>query len=202
MTRALGTAMIVVDMQYDFMDGTLAVPDAHAVVEPIAALASAVEHVVLTRDYHPADHVSFSDNPQFVDKSWPVHCVGGTEGAMIHPMLSRLFDGAPMFSKGTDPNAEAYSGFEGTSLVDGERVTLGDYLHDRNVTRVLIVGLATDYCVKATAIDSISIHDFDTTVIADAVRGVNPVTTLIAAGEMTDHGVWIASSETALRVGI
>lgn len=185
------TAYVIVDLQYDFMDGTLAVPDAHAVVEPIIAGARHADLVVFTRDWHPEGHISFAEEPKFVDKSWPRHCVQGTEGAMIHPKVIRMFDGAPVFSKGVQIDREDYSGFAG---YDSEGDSLDEYLHDRSVDHIIVVGLATDYCVHATAIDGAS-NGYDVTVFADCVRGVSPVTTMEATQDMVLKDVYITTSE-------
>lgn len=190
------TALIIVDLQFDFMEGTLAVPDAHAVIDPIESAIGFVDEVVLTRDWHPENHCSFSDEPQFVDKSWPVHCVQGTEGAMIHPYISRLVEGSPVFSKGMNSEVEEYSGFAGGH--DG--LSLLDYLDLHGVGILYIAGLATDYCVKATALDAAD-AGFSTCVLADAVRGVDPTATLVAAGDMADFGVAISTVETVKQVG-
>ena len=96
--------------------------------------------MVYTRDWHPANHVSFAENPQFIDKSWPAHCVAGTPGAEFHPDLLVRPDGI-IVDKGTDPAVEAYSGFQGTGLAEKLRA--------RQVDTVYITGLATDYCVES-----------------------------------------------------
>lgn len=190
------TALIIVDLQFDFIEGTLAVPDAHDVIMPIADAINLADEVVLTRDWHPEDHCSFSDEPQFVDQSWPAHCVQGTEGAMIHPFISRLVEGSPVFSKGMNPEVEEYSGFAGGH--DG--LTLSEYLDLHGVGIIYVAGLATDYCVKATALDAAALG-YQTCVLADAVRGVNPTDTLVAAGDMADYGIAISTSGTVRVVG-
>lgn len=190
------TALIIVDLQFDFVEGTLAVPGAHDVVEPIADAVSLADEVVLTRDWHPADHCSFSDDPQFVDKSWPAHCVEGTEGAMIHPYISRLVEGCPVFSKGTNPEVEAYSGFQGGHEGRG----LDEYLGDQGVGIVYVAGLATDYCVKATVNDACDLG-YSVCVLADAVRGVHPTTTALAIATMCDYGAAFSTVETVRQVG-
>ena len=135
-------ALIVVDVQNDFCPGgALAVPDGDAVVEGVNRLAAESGFVVATRDWHPPDHGSFAEQ----GGPWPVHCVAGTPGAELHPGIdSELID--VVVDKGQVADREGYSGFEGTSL---ERL-----LREREVDAVDVVGLALDYCVKATALDA------------------------------------------------
>jgi nicotinamidase/pyrazinamidase len=154
-------ALLIVDFQNDFTPGgALAVPDGDAIAERVNALAASGDYdvVVATRDWHPRDHGSFSER----GGPWPVHCVQGTEGAELHPTLDRARVDA-IVDKGQDPGTEGYSGFEGTDLAD--------LLHARGVTAVTVVGLATDYCVKNTALDALR-HGFQVTVDSTAVRGV------------------------------
>ncbi|WP_370944150.1 isochorismatase family protein [Amycolatopsis sp. cg5] len=146
----MGTALIVVDVQNDFCEGgSLGLPGGAAAAEAISKLATSGDytHVVATRDYHidPGSH--FSETPDFKD-SWPRHCVAGTPGASFHPAL----DVAPVnavFSKGE--YSAAYSGFEGAS---GDGQSLKDWLAAHEVTEVDVVGIATDFCVRATALDA------------------------------------------------
>lgn len=157
-------ALIVVDVQNDFCPGgALAVSEGDRIVPGINALLPRFGTRVFTRDWHPADHCSFSDEPKFVDKSWPPHCVAESSGAQFHPALKVPKD-AVVIDKGTDPSKEAYSGFDGT--------TLADTLRTRGIHRVFVCGLATDYCVKATALDA-NQNGFQTIVIDDLCRGVN-----------------------------
>ncbi len=145
------TALIVVDVQRDFCEGgSLAVSGGAGVAARISTLLTGdhgYTHVVATRDHHidPGDH--FSDHPDFVD-SWPPHCVVGTPGVEFHHQLT-FRDFEAVFDKGE--YAPAYSGFEGTSEA-GE--TLTDWLTKREVDRVEVCGIATDYCVRATALDA------------------------------------------------
>jgi nicotinamidase/pyrazinamidase len=155
-------ALVIVDFQNDFCPGgALAVPDGDAIAARINDLASSVEYelVVATRDWHPPDHGSFADN----GGPWPVHCVAGTPGAELHHAL----DPTPIdavIDKGQARGTEGYSGFEGTELA-----TL---LRDRGVDHVTVVGLATDYCVKNTALDALR-EGFSVTVDSTATRGVD-----------------------------
>ena len=146
----MGTALIVVDVQNDFCEGgSLGLPGGAAAAEAISARAAegGYSHVVATRDHHidPGDH--FSDTPDF-NTSWPVHCVAGTPGASFHPALDVVPIEA-VFSKGE--YTAAYSGFEGKSR-DGK--TLEEWLRANEVTDVEVVGIATDFCVRATALDA------------------------------------------------
>ncbi len=152
--------------------------------------ASDYDHVVATRDYHvdPGDH--FSETPDYVD-SWPVHCVAGTAGASFHPELDVTAVRA-VFSKGA--YAAAYSGFEGTSGT-GEQLT--DWLRVHDVDRVDVVGIATDHCVRATAIDAAR-AGFATTVLLDLTAGVAAATVDSALGRLRDAGVVLSGDP---RVG-
>jgi nicotinamidase/pyrazinamidase len=175
-------ALILVDIQNDFLpDGALPVPAGDAVVSVANRVQRGFPLIVATQDWHPADHGSFAANhpnrrpgevgelsglPQVL---WPVHCVQNTGGAAFAPLLEtkRI---TRIFPKGTDPEIDSYSGFfdNGHKKATG----LGDYLHGRGVTDVYILGLATDYCVKATALDARQLG-FTTHLIADGCRGVN-----------------------------
>jgi nicotinamidase/pyrazinamidase len=182
-------ALIVVDVQNDFCEGgSLAVAGGADVARRIAALIAGdhgYDHVVATRDHHvdPGDH--FAEHPDFVD-SWPVHCVAHTPGAELHPSLA----GTPfeaIFDKGE--YAAAYSGFEGRS--GGE--PLVDWLRSRGVAEVDVCGIATDYCVKATALDA-SRNGFTTTMLLDLTAAVAPASTDEVITELTGAGVAIESS--------
>lgn len=173
-------ALIAVDIQNDFCPGgALSVTDGDAVIAPINRIAPLFATVVVTRDWHPPDHISFSANPQFVDKSWPPHCVQHTPGAQWHPEF-RIPPHAIPIDKGTDRDTEAYSGFQGTNL--------HAQLSARQIRRVFIGGLATDYCVRATALDALKLG-YDVVVLADAVRGVDipPGSAQTAIDEVASH---------------
>jgi nicotinamidase/pyrazinamidase len=159
-----GDALIVVDVQRDFLPGgSLAVPDGGAVVpvlnQYLRQFETARLPTVATRDWHPADHCSFAAE----GGTWPAHCVQDSPGAEFAAAL-RLPDDTVLISKGTKGGAEAYSGFDGTDLARR--------LKDADVTRVFIGGLATDYCVLATVRDAIS-AGFEVFLLRDAVRAVN-----------------------------
>lgn len=184
-------ALIITDVQNDFCPGgALAVAGGDEVVPVINSLIPLFSHVVYTRDWHPEGHVSFSKDPRFVDKSWPDHCVQNTPGAGFHPDLVRV-EGAIIVSKGSDPRKEAYSSFQDSSLA-------GD-LAQAGVTRVFFCGLATDYCVKHSALDALK-AGFEVVVLEDACRGVDvpPGTAAAALEEMRLAGAVIARSEELL----
>jgi nicotinamidase/pyrazinamidase len=184
-------ALIVVDVQNDFCEGgSLGVAGGSAVAAAItgylAAAAAGYAHVVASRDYHidPGSH--FSDHPDYAS-SWPPHCVVGTLGSGFHPALdtSRV---QAVFSKGA--HAAAYSAFEGTSEAgDG----LADWLRDRDVDALDVVGIATDYCVKATALDAAR-HGFAARVLLGMTAGVAPASTGEALAVLRDAGVSLAGT--------
>ncbi len=157
-------ALILVDMQNDFMPGgALAVASGDEIVTPLNRLAAEFERrglpVVATRDWHPAKHCSFQDQ----GGPWPPHCVAATPGAEFHPALS-LPKRTHLVSKATSADRDAYSGFDHTEL--------GQWLTALNVKRLLIGGLATDYCVLHTVLDGLR-AGFRVVVLEDAVRAVN-----------------------------
>ncbi|MEO6879965.1 MAG: isochorismatase family protein [Mycobacteriaceae bacterium] len=178
------TALIVVDVQNDFCEGgSLAVTGGAAVAAAISRrmAESPYAHVVATRDHHVDPGTHFSDHPDFVD-SWPPHCRVGTPGASFHPDL----DVAPVqavFSKGA--YAAAYSGFEG---VGPGGQSLVEWLRERLIDTVDVVGLATDHCVRATALDAAR-EGFATTVLCDLTAGVAPESVERALAELSAAGV-------------
>jgi len=182
MTRAL----ILVDVQNDFCEGgSLAVTGGAAVAGEISAAldadARAWDHVVATRDHHVDPGAHFSDQPDYVD-SWPAHCVVGTAGVELHPNL-RTDRVEAIFDKGE--YAAAYSGFEGSAPGGA---TLVDWLRERGVQEVDVVGIATDHCVRATALDAAG-YGFTTTVLLDLTAGVAAETTERALAELNAAGV-------------
>ncbi len=158
----MGRALLIIDFQNDFTPGgALAVSEGDRISDRVNELAAdpRFDLVVATRDWHPADHGSFEPP----GGPWPVHCVQGTEGAELHPALERAAIDV-IVDKGTDAGTEGYSGFEGTNL--------GELLRERGIDRVTVVGLATDYCVKNTALDALR-QGLDVTVDSAGVRGVD-----------------------------
>ncbi|MGW2177862.1 isochorismatase family protein [Streptomyces sp. NPDC001732] len=183
-------ALIVVDVQNDFCEGgSLAVAGgadvAAAITDLIGESQAGYRHVVATRDHHidPGDH--FSAQPDF-EHSWPAHCVAGTEGVGFHPNFTpAVASGAidAVFDKGA--YAAAYSGFEG---LDENGVGLADWLREHQVTEVDVVGIATDHCVRATALDAVR-AGFTTHVLLDLTAGVAETTTERALEELRRAGV-------------
>jgi nicotinamidase/pyrazinamidase len=176
-------ALIVVDIQNDFCEGgSLAVAGGAAVAERVARRIGdgGFTVVVATADHHVEPLGHFSENPDFVD-TWPVHCVAHTPGAAFHPALDQSRFGA-IFHKGK--YEAAYSGFEGSH----RSVSLHDWLCAHSVDEVEIVGLATDHCVLATALDAVRLG-YDTSVRLDLVAGVDPDTTAAALNQMREVGV-------------
>jgi nicotinamidase/pyrazinamidase len=177
-------ALIIVDVQNDFCEGgSLAVAGGAGVAAGISAALTdgRWDHVVATKDYHIDPGAHFSRHPDYVD-SWPPHCVVGTGGADFHPNLvtDRV---EAVFHKGE--HAAAYSGFEGhTDAGEG----LAQWLRERSVEAVDVVGIATDHCVRATALDAVA-AGFDTTVLLDLTAGVAPVTTEAALQELATASV-------------
>ena len=185
-------ALIVVDVQNDFCEGgALAVGGGGAVARSITALAGldragdAYARVVATKDWHvdPGEH--FADpavGPDFVD-TWPVHCLADSEGAAFHPDLQIAVD--EVFLKGR--HSASYTGFDGGAASD-ESVLLGDWLEAHGVSAVDVVGLATDYCVRATALDAAT-AGFRTKVLLEHCAGVAAESTEAALAELAAAGV-------------
>jgi nicotinamidase/pyrazinamidase len=168
------TALIVVDVQNDFADpaGSLSVSGADAVIptinNEIAMATSAGALVVATQDWHPESTPHFAKDGGI----WPVHCVGDTWGAELHPDLVMPAD-APRIKKGAN-GEDGYSGFTMRDPTSGEEIPteLDGVLRDRGITNVVVVGLATDYCVSATALDAARLG-YDTATLTDAIAAVD-----------------------------
>lgn len=158
-------ALIVVDMQKDFMPGgALPVPEGDKIIPRLNEYIKLFEKkglpVFFTRDWHPENHISFKGHGGV----WPPHCVQGTKGAEFHDELYIPADNKFIISKGTSPDFDAYSGFQGTILEN--------LLRERGIRRVFIGGVATDYCVKNTALGALNLG-FEVVVLEDAIKGVN-----------------------------
>lgn len=188
----MASAVIVVDVQNDFCEGgSLAVSGGAEVAAAITRWLSEsdADHVVATRDHHIDPGAHFSDQPDFVD-TWPMHCVVGTDGMELHPALARDRIEA-IFDKGEYD--AAYSGFQGRS--DG--VELANWLRDHDVDRVTIVGLTTDHCVRATALDA-ALEGFQTIVRLDLTAGVARKTAERGLRQLREAGVTLIG-EPVLR---
>jgi nicotinamidase/pyrazinamidase len=186
-------ALIVIDVQNDFCEGgSLPVAGgaevAAAITEHIATHGADYRHVLATRDHHLDPGAHFSAEPDYVD-SWPPHCVAGTEGVGFHPNFApSVTSGAieAVFDKGA--HAAAYSGFEGFDEHGGR---LADWLREREITDVDLVGIATDHCVRATALDAVR-EGFAVRVLLDLTAGVAPGTTAAALEQLRAAGVELA----------
>jgi nicotinamidase/pyrazinamidase len=155
----MSRALLIIDFQNDFTSGgALEVPGGDEIAEPVKHLAGQFDHVFATRDWHPPDHASFETE----GGPWPVHCVQGTHGAELHPAM-RDIEVEAIVDVGVEREDEGYSGFENSKLAD--------LLHAEGVDQVVVVGLATDYCVRASAIDACR-EGFETTVVTDTIRPV------------------------------
>ena len=176
-------ALLIVDPQVDFCPGgALAVPGGDAIFPSVNAVAARVPLVVASRDWHPAYHCSFEAQGGL----WPPHCRAGTPGAEFHPALDRTHL-VEVFSKGEDPDQEAYSAFDGTGLAE--------WLRSRGVDRLLVGGLATDYCVRASVLDARR-EGFEVVVLEDAIGAVEvqPGDGQRALAEMRQAGAEVARS--------
>lgn len=192
----MGRALVIVDVQHDFCEGgSMGVEGGVAVAERISAYVQATHAeyaaIVATADWHVDPGAHWSAEPDFRE-SWPVHCEVGTQGAEFRSEL----DGAlqhvdAVFRKGE--HEAAYSGFEGiVESAEGD-VGLTEWLQAREVTEVDVCGIATDYCVRATALDAVR-EGFGTTVLDDLVAGVAPESTSAAIDEMSQAGIDFAGT--------
>jgi nicotinamidase/pyrazinamidase len=183
----MAKALLIIDFQNDFTaGGALAVPEGDEIAGPVQRLAEHFDFIAATRDWHPPDHASFETQ----GGPWPVHCVQGSHGADFHPAMKDLdLDAVVEVGRGRDD--EGYSGFEKSDLAQ--------LLRDNRVDEVYLCGLATDYCVRASAIDARR-EGFAVTVVEDAVRGVevNPGDSERAFADMREAGARIAMSDEVL----
>ena len=200
-------ALLIVDVQNDFCPGgALEVPEGDEVVPVINNLIGAFDHVLQTQDWHPAGHQSFaSSHPQHDPYDvievgygeqvlWPDHCVQGTDGAAFHPDLDTTHTEL-VLRKGFRPEIDSYSAFFEN---DGEtRTGLAGYLRERGIDSLYVCGLATDFCVKWSAVDGRA-EGFDVFVVEEATRGIDQNGSLAQAWkEMNDAGVQVISAEAA-----
>jgi nicotinamidase/pyrazinamidase len=202
-------ALLLVDLQNDFVEGgALAVTGGLSLIELANRLMSKFDLVVATQDWHPSDHRSFAvqhpglkvgDRFQLgglAQTAWPVHCVQGSDGAGFVKTLN-LDRIQHVVRKGTDRDIDSYSGF----FDNGHRRSTGlaDYLREHDVSHVFVMGLATDYCVRATVLDAIQ-AGLKTTLIVDGCRGVDlhPGDSALAIEEMKSSGAEIVASNSIL----
>ncbi len=200
-------ALVLVDLQYDFMPGgSLAVAHGDETVPVAQTLMPKFDIVIATQDWHPRDHASFAVNHpgkqvgEMIELEglsqvlWPAHCVQGTRGAEFHESLDKKRITA-VFRKGIDPTIDSYSGFfdNGHKKATG----LGDWLVDRKIKKLFVLGLATDYCVKFTVLDARQLG-FEVVLVEDGCRGVN-----LTAGDdtraidaMREAGASVVRSDT------
>ncbi len=203
-------ALILTDIQNDFLPGgALAVPEGDAVIPVANRLQSAFRLVLATQDWHPPDHLSFAVNHpgkkeyEQIDlygleqTLWPAHCVQGTSGAAFSVKLKQAKI-AKIFQKGTDPTIDSYSGF----FDNGHRKAtgMGDWLKAHGIEQIYLCGLATDYCVKFSALDAVRLG-FRTFIIPDACRGINlhPEDSEEAIAEMQRAGVTVVESASLVK---
>ena len=197
--------LVAVDIQYDFLPGgALAVADGDSVIAPVNRLAAEFKNVVMTQDWHPADHVSFASTHEgaapleTVQLSygtqvlWPDHCVWETRGAELSHELD-IAHAQLVIRKGYNRAVDSYSGFQEADR--RTRTGLAGYLRERGLERVFVVGLATDFCVAWTALDARD-AGFETYVIEDATRGIDTAGSMRKAFEDMD-GAGVARIRTA-----
>lgn len=182
--------LIAVDVQRDFLPGgALAAPNGDQVLIPLANLARGADLVIASRDWHPENHFSFSDDPRYEDGSWPPHAVQKTRGAQIHPSIRKYAD--YVISKGTNRNEEAYSAFAGKTLRPVR--LLEEILSVAAPETVVVGGLVLDFCVCYTALDASAagyktIVPMDSTVALTAEGAIHALAAFKRAGvEVVDH---------------
>lgn len=179
-------AFLVVDVQNDFCPGgALSVPGGDGVIPAINRIADRFDHLIFSRDWHPQDHCSFSGQPEYRDGSWPPHCVQDSPGAEFHGDLRVPLD-ALFIEKATEPDKEAYSAFQGTP-------DLMEELQNRQIRRLFIAGLATDYCVLFTAMDAIR-AGLEVVVVKDGCRGISDTSSAEALEQMAQAGATVIQS--------
>jgi len=197
-----GDALILIDVQNDFLPGgALAVPEGDQILPAVEALADRFDQVILTQDWHPAGHSSFASShpgrapfqqvamPYGDQVLWPDHCVQGTRGAEL-ALPDRVRDKARLIlRKGTRPGIDSYSAFRENDRMT--RTGLAGYLRGLGVRRVILAGLATDYCVGFSALDARQ-AGFDVVMIEAACRGIGPESIAERKAEMGRAGVLLA----------
>lgn len=181
-----GDALLIVDVQYDFLPGgSLAIEDGDKIIPVVNKWIEAAEKahipVILSRDWHPPHHISFKEQ----GGPWPVHCVQNTPGAKLHADLKIPRD-AIIVDKAFEVDKDAYSAMEG--VTDKDKIPLPELLKKLNIKRIVIGGLAFDYCVHFSALDARKLG-FDTTVILPACKAISEKTEQKSFQEMADAGV-------------
>lgn len=182
-------ALIVVDVQYDFLPGgSLAVPEGDEIIAPINAIYDKFDLVVFTQDYHPANHCSFKTHGGL----WPDHCVQGTQGAQINRRFLKMNHSINVIQKGVNQDVDSYSGFWDNDRK--HKTPLDDFLKERKIDTVCIAGLATNFCVKFTALDALD-AGYGVFLIKDACKGIdiNPGDVDRSIVEMIEKGIKIVS---------
>lgn len=204
-------ALGIIDAQRGFMPaeegerlnqpgfGELPVRDGERIIPHLNALVMQVEQVFTTQDFHPENTAHFGDEPNF-ETTWPVHCVGGTPGAELHPELElagaeRFYKGAEVLERGEDDTS--YSGFNARRFTDEK--PLPEWLRDNKITEVVLGGLALDYCVRATALDLRNNMNLDVTLVTDATEPVDQTTGLRTIDELEAAGVKFETTEQILE---
>lgn len=166
-------ALIIVDVQNDFVFGSLATDPQEKAVRKMSQYVSEHGHdydlIVTTQDWHIDPGTHFSDEPDFVS-SWPVHCQAETAGARIHPLMEEALNRFSFVQIRKGEYFDAYSGFQGKDL---NGTPLAEVLENHYICEIDVIGIATDYCVKETALDGVD-NGFTTTVLREYVQGVNP----------------------------
>lgn len=191
--KAQNSALLFVDIQNDFCPGgALGVSEGDQIIPVVNSLIKEFPLVVATQDWHPSNHISFKDR----GGPWPPHCIAGTRGAELHPDIdAREID--MRLRKAFTPDKDAYSSFE---AVDEKGRSLDEVLKSKSVSKLYVVGLATDYCVLASVMDGLK-NGYDVYVVTDAVRAVNvnPEDGQNALKEMAAKGAHLITSEQILR---
>lgn len=203
------SALLIVDVQNDFVNGSLAVPNGESIVPLINCLANSGrwDYVVATKDWHPPNHVSFASNHPGLEafqplalksgerviesKAWPDHCVQNSAGAELVPSLD-LSSVSNVVQKGTDPQREFYSAFE--DVFHEATTELDLFLRQRHVRDVAVVGLAEDFCVMNTALDAARLG-YSTTVILDATKPITPDGAKVAEERLVRAGVRLQTAQ-------
>jgi nicotinamidase/pyrazinamidase len=187
----MNKALFVINLQNDFCTGgAVEQIEGETIIPAINDLIPQFEIIIYTRDWHPENHISFSNEPKFTGRSWPVHCVANSHGADFHPELSFNLN-AVIIDKGTDPSQESGSGFQDTNLAKN--------LRKLGIDTIIITGLTVEYSVKDTALDALQ-EGFAVYLVEDAVKGLGntPGTTTQTMSDMQQAGVrLIKASEVA-----